>query len=83
MWQDFLLAFFVSALYILTVTVQYGYIADRQTRGAVFLEPVIALCGAVGILQIVKGPFGVAGYVLGSTLGCALAMLIRRKHGRK
>lgn len=82
--ETLIVATLVSASYIFVVTLQFGYIARRLAGRVILLEPLIALSGAIGILKIVEGPMGVAGYVLGSTIGCAAAMLmLKNGHGKR
>ena len=68
---------FLAALVLITaIQLNTAFIADRSWF-SVALQPLIALSWCVGISGVVKGPWGIAGYVLGSTLGATLVAFWR------
>ena len=77
---EFGLPFLAAFVLIALIQANTGFIADRSWW-AVGTQPFIALAWCVGISGVVKGPLGVAGYVVGSTVGSALVAFwrIRKK----
>ena len=78
---NFFAPFFAAFVLIALIQANTGFIADRSWW-AVGTQPLIAAAWCVGISGVVKGPVGIAGYIMGSTLGAFVVSLWRTRRRR-
>lgn len=74
--MNFWLALAASCALISLIQLNTALVADRS-RWTVAVQPLIALAWCLGVSGVAKGPAGIAGYVLGSTLGAAIVAIWR------
>jgi len=76
--MPFLAGLAAAFVLVLVVTIQYGDIADRRWR-AVLWEPLVAGAAIIGMGEALTTVAGAAGYIVGSTVACAVALWYRRR----